>query len=103
MRVDQDVGDRFIGEQWLERSKPEDLVQDLVHNLPPLSGGHRYRPGGEQIGGGGWDRGGGRLAVQGLQRLEIEPVDYGPVEPGLEVLIGRAGIEVDLRLHRYTS
>ena len=36
--IDKDVGDRLIGKQWLERTKSEDLVQDILCDHLTLAG-----------------------------------------------------------------
>ena len=41
MRVDQDVADGLVAKQWLQRTKPEDFVDDIAQNRVALA--HRQR------------------------------------------------------------
>ncbi len=83
--VHQDVRDGRIVHEGLQRSEPEDLVQDLADELVPLLEVERDGLGGQQ------------LADEAADRLHdlvaVEPIEVGEVQPLQE-------LPVDVALHR---
>jgi hypothetical protein len=87
--VDEDVGDRRVAEERLDRPQPGDLVDDLLDDLLALRGRQRRVLGAEELG----DRLAnldGELPLVGdlLERLEVEPIDETTVHVQLELIYG---------------
>src|SRR5687768_3883136 len=87
--VYQDVADRRIAEQWLDRPESDDLVHDLLDHFLALVLAQRRLLGAQEL-----DDGGANLprelalVLDLLERLEVESLDQSPVEIDLELLDG---------------
>ena len=83
--VDQDVADRRVAQQRLERAEAEDFVDDVAENRVALAHAERHALFGDQVEEQRADIGFGARPLGRCQRLEVQPVEQLPVDVGLEL------------------
>ena len=85
--VDENVGDRVVAEQRLDRAESGDLVDDLLDDLFALDLAERRRLGAQELDDGVADLlNENRLVLDRLERLEVQPLDEPAVQVDLELL-----------------
>ena len=87
--VDQDVADRRVAQQRLERPEAEDLVDDVGEDRLALGHAERHALFGDQV---EEQRADFRLGARALgrgERLEVQPVEQLPVDVGLQLEVLR--------------
>ena len=87
VRIDENVADRRVAEQRLERSKPEHFVDDVGEEGFAIAHAERSALFGNQLEQQRADLAFGAGPIGGRQRLEIQPVEQLPVNVALELQI----------------
>ena len=100
--VDQDVADRRIAQQRLERPEPEDFVDQLAEQDVALAQAERRSFFGEQLADQRADLAFGARAIGVRQRLEIQPVEQLAVDVRLQLDVLRADAPAAPRRRRRT-
>ena len=83
--VDQDVRDRWVAQQRLERTKSEDLVDDVAEDRFALGHAQRHAFFGNQVEQQRPDFGFGTWPLDRRQRFEVQPVQQLAMNVGLEL------------------
>src|SRR6185312_16558805 len=85
--VHQDVADRRVAEQWLDRSESDHLIDDLLDDLVALALAEWSGLVAQQIQNRAPDFcGDDALVLDLLERVEIEPLDESSVQIALELI-----------------